>query len=118
MEEQRYDEKLRIYFKGKSYDPYEGDNYYRAEGYRLPTIAEEKYMLRGGENTESDSIFKNEAEMGAHAWYEDNSGLRTHPVGLLQAIIIDGKHFYDLYGNVSEWLWDQRDWREDHFDFF
>ena len=97
-----------IYVKGKSHSlPYKGDIYYRAEGYRLPTVAEQMYMLRGGKNLEGKGFFKNKADVEKHAWYEDNSGGRTHLVGLLQAMVIDGKDFYDLYGNVEERGWDE-----------
>ena len=99
-------DKVRIYAKGKSHDSYEGDIYYRAEGYRLPTLAEQFYMLQGGGRSPKDDIlFKNEADLKKHAWYQDNSGGRTHPVGLLQPIVIDGEEFYDLYGHVGEWGW-------------
>ena len=97
--------RIKIYAKGKSHDPFEGDIYYQAEGYRLPTLAEQVYMLQGGKNMKGDSLFKNEADVGKYAWHEGNSGGRTHPVGLLQPIVIDGNKFYDLYGDVSEWGW-------------
>ena len=107
VKDEGHDDKIRIYAKGKSRDPYKGDIYYQAEGYRLPTLAEQMYMLQGGGNTKGDSFFKNEADLETHAWYQGNSGRRTHPVGLLQAMVIDGNNFYDLYGSVSEWGWDQ-----------
>ena len=101
-------DKVRIYAKGKSHDPYEGDIYYQAEGYRLPTLAEQFYMLQGGGRGSKDGIlFKNEADLKKHAWYQGNSDGRTHPVGFLQPIVIDGEKFYDLYGHVEEWGWGQ-----------
>ena len=95
---------IKIYAKGKSYRHYEGDIYYQAEGYRLPTAAEQEYMLLGGRKAKG-GFFKSKAEMGAYAWYKGNSGNRTHPVGLLNPIMIDGKAFYELYGNVQEFGW-------------
>ena len=106
----RFDEsfyEIEIYIKGESYDPYEGDIYYQAEGYRLPTAAEQAYMLLGGGKAKGDSFFKSKAEMDAYAWYKENADNRTHSVGLLQPIMIDGKDFYDLYGNVWEFGWDK-----------
>ena len=100
--------KIRVYVKGKSYDPYKGETYYQVEGYRLPTKVEQEYMLRGGGKTKGDSFFKNESDMAKHAWYRGNSDVRTHPVGLLRAIMVDGEGFYDLYGNVMEWGWSRR----------
>ena len=99
-------DKIRVYAKGKSYDPYRGDIYYQVEGYRLPTLAEQMYMLRGGEKVKSEKFLKNEANLAKHVWYYGNADKRTHPVGLLQAIVIDGKRFYDLFGNVAEGGWD------------
>ena len=98
--------KIRVYAKGKSHDPSKGDIYYQVEGYRLPTEAEQKYMLQGGGNMKSQNFFKDEAEIDAYAWHEGNSDRKTYPVGLLQAMVIDGKSFYDLYGNVRELAWD------------
>ena len=101
------DEKVRIYVKGKSHDASEGDIYYQAEGYRLPTHAEQIYMLRGGGKMKGGRFFENESDLAERVWYEGNSGRRTHPVGLLQPMVVDGKEFYDFYGNVGEFGWDQ-----------
>ena len=103
VEQNRGSYRARVYVKGKRHDPYEGDIYYQAEGYRLPTLAEQVYMLQGGEK----GRHPNEADLQDYAWYRGNSGGRTHPVGLLQPMMIDGKDFYDLYGNVGEWVWDK-----------
>ena len=106
QDEKRVQNKIRIYAKGKSYDPYEGDIYYQAEGYRLPTLAEQMYMLQDGGRTKDD-ILENEPDLLAnHGWYLGNTGGRTHPVGLLRPMVIDGKPFYDLYGNRWELGWD------------
>ena len=101
----KYSQEVRIYVKGKSYDPYEdGDAYYQTEGYRLPTLAEQMYMLQGGGKTKGDNLFRKHAKAKKHAWHSyNNSDDTTQPVGLLQPIVINKRNFYDLYGNVEEW---------------
>jgi len=80
--------------------------YYESEGYRLPTEAEQEYILRDrGQQNGTYSFGDNEAELKDYAWYSENADRKTHPVGELKPLIIDGNKFYDLHGNVSEWSW-------------
>lgn len=72
--------------------------------YRLPTEAEWKYACDGGASQE----YCGSGDVDAVAWYDKNSGAKTHPVGRKQA---NGYGLYDLSGNV--WEWQQDCWEGD-----
>ena len=79
-------------------------DYYQSEGYRLPTEAEQEYLLRAGEKSRGKYHFGDkEEDLKHYAWYGENSAGRTHPVGELKALVLEGREFYDLHGNVWEW---------------
>ena len=65
------------------------------EGYRLPTEAEWEYASGG-----------DPADLGEAAWYDENSGSRTHPVGQKRS---NRFGLCDMLGNVWEWCWDAYD---------
>ena len=98
---------IKINANGGVHDPNSKGIYYQTEGYRLPTEAEQEYMLRAAGTANGKYHFgDNEAELKDHAWYGDNADSKTHPVAQLKQLIVDGKDFYDLHGNVWEWGWD------------
>ena len=79
-------------------------NYYQSKGYRLPTEAEQEYLLRAGGKSRGKYHFGDkEEDLKHYAWYGQNSGGTTHPVGELKALVLEGREFYDVNGNVWEW---------------
>ena len=72
------------------------------ERYRLPTEAEWEYASRGGQRGRGYQ-YAGSTELGAVAWFRENSGRRTHPVGEKQGNEL-GLH--DMSGNVREWVQD------------
>ena len=65
--------------------------------YRLPTEAEWEYAARAG------TTGARHGELDEIAWYIDNSGDETHPVGEKQA---NAWGLHDMLGNVWEWVAD------------
>src|SRR5207248_6294887 len=81
------------------------EDYLSLTGYRLPTEAEMEYATRAGAMT---SRYYGETEdlLAEYAWYNENSGDMTWPVGRKKP---NDLGLFDMQGNV--WCWCQEQYR-------
>ena len=75
--------------------------------FHLPTEAQWEYAARGGSRSKGYK-YSGSNDIGSVAWYEDNSGSKTHVVKTKSANELG---LYDMSGNVWEWC---SDWYGDY----
>lgn len=86
----------------------DADAYAKWAGGRLPTEAEWEFAARGG-NKSKGYKYSGSDNIDDVAWYWNNSGKTTHPVGTKKPNELG---IYDMSGNVSEWC---NDWYDNEY---
>jgi formylglycine-generating enzyme required for sulfatase activity len=75
--------------------------------YDLPTEAQWEFVVKDrGQATDEYFDRQDTNKLADYAWLRENSDGHTHAVATRKPRIIDGMPFFDLIGNVEEWVKD------------
>ena len=82
----------------------------KGDVYRLPTESEWTYVAEKGlKRAAGFYLGGDKVQIGKQGWFDFNSDGQTHPVGLKEPTVFENEEYYDMPGNVSEWV---SDWAE------
>jgi formylglycine-generating enzyme required for sulfatase activity len=73
--------------------------------YRLPISAEWEFVGRGGGHYNDKYYFGSDtSDLDNYEWYKENAKGQPHPVAQKNPLILGGNEFFDMLGNIREFV--------------
>ncbi len=82
--------------------------YYKTEGFRLPTLAEQEFMLKKAVDENGRLLFEGPKTDSFLKKFEDyivSGKVAVQKVASKRPLIVDGNEIYDLLGNIYQMVW-------------